>query len=119
VALTFENSLHKLQTERAEWAARNFPNAGAKEHALGVCEEAGELAHAVLKMAPGLQDGGSIRGDEESLMAEAADAIGDCIIYLAGVATDLGLALDQCVEDAWNQVKQRDWENNRVDGSRS
>lgn len=114
--LGIENTLQQLQAERAEWAARNFPNADAKDHTLGVCEEAGELAHAVLKMAPGLADGGSIRGDHHSLMAEAADALGDLIIYAAGVATDLGLALDVCVEQAWAQVKERDWNKNRETG---
>lgn len=117
MALTYENTLHRLQEERAEWVKKNFPHSGVKEHALGVAEEVGELCHAVGKLAPGLGDGGSIRGDKDSLLAEAADAIGDTVVFLAGVATDLGLALDVCVSDAWEEVKARDWNANKEDGN--
>jgi len=109
VSLTYENTIARIQGERAVWSRHNFPNAGAKEHALGVCEEAGELAHAVLKLAPGTADGHSIRGDKAALLDEAADALGDLLIYACGVATDLGLSLSDCVNAAWDEVKERDW----------
>lgn len=108
--LTYENVIAKIQTERGVWAANNFPNAGLKEHALGVAEEAGELAHAVLKMAPGTgDDGAPIRGSRQDHLDEAADALGDLFIYMCGVATDLGLSLSDCIITAWGEVQWRDW----------
>lgn len=109
MSLTYENVLEKIQMERAEWCRYNFPHSTAKDHTLGVCEEAGELAHAVLKMNPGTKDDTPIRGTEIKLMEGAADALGDLLIYACGVATDLGLSLSDCFQAAWNQVKDRDW----------
>jgi len=39
--------------------------------------------------------------------AEIADAIGDCVIVLTILAEQLGLDIDQCVEDAYNVIKNR------------
>jgi NTP pyrophosphatase (non-canonical NTP hydrolase) len=78
--------------------------------ALGVCEEAGELAHAVLKMTQG------IRGTEKEHLNEAADAVGDIVIYLAGLCSSLELSLQACVDEAWLQVLERDWSKNKETG---
>lgn len=109
MSLTYESQLDRIQDERAKWARHNFPNAGAKEHALGVCEEAGELAHAILKLDPGTASGDSIRGSRSELLDEVADALGDLLVYACGVATDCGLALSDCLQAAWDEVKDRDW----------
>lgn len=103
--------LVQLQLEHDEWSARNFPSDTLEHSTLGVCEEAGELAHAVLKRAQG------IRGVEEEHKLKAADAIGDIVVYLAGVASHLGLSLAACVTDAWTEVSARDWIANRADGT--
>lgn len=103
------NQIDRIQSERAQWARYNFPHADAKEHALGICEEAGELAHAILKMNPGTVDDTPIRGTEAKLVEEAADALGDLLVYACGVATDLGLVLSECFQAAWDEVKDRDW----------
>jgi NTP pyrophosphatase (non-canonical NTP hydrolase) len=39
--------------------------------------------------------------------AEVADAIGDCVIVLTILAEQLGLDIDQCIEDAYNVIKNR------------
>ena len=102
------SSFTELQLLTRTWRARNFPSdqtpiERAVENTLGVAEESGELAHAVLKMKQG------IRGDVDSLTAEAKDAIGDCIIYLCGVCDNLELSLHDCVAAAWHEIEGRDW----------
>lgn len=96
--------------EANAWRAKNFPEArdGIRQ-ALGVCEEAGEIAHHVLKLDQG------IRGNEGHV-AEIADGIGDVVIYLTGLADYYGLDVQNCVMDAWAQVKNRDWIKNPETG---
>jgi NTP pyrophosphatase (non-canonical NTP hydrolase) len=83
--------LDKLQKDSQEWREKSFPpeHRTAPLQALGVCEEAGELAHAILKMEQG------IRGDTAAHMAEAIDAVGDIVIYLCGLCTTLGLNIER------------------------
>jgi NTP pyrophosphatase (non-canonical NTP hydrolase) len=77
---------------------------------LGVAEECGELAHAILKRKQG------IRGDSAYHVGQAADAVGDIIIYLTGVCSSLGLDLETCVENAWKEVRERDWSEHKETG---
>lgn len=104
--------LVRLQEESQAWREQSFPpeHRTAPLQALGVCEEAGELAHAVLKMEQG------IRGSRDVHLMEAADAAGDIVIFLAGLCTSLGLNLGACVDSAWNQVKDRDWSQHKETG---
>ena len=97
--------LRQIQQETREWRMRNFPieHRSAAMQVLGVCEETGELSHAVLKDIQG------IRGTHADHVEEARDAMGDIIIYLCGVADAMGVELAECVESAWNEVRQRDW----------
>jgi len=103
--------LRELQKETQEWRDRNFPGEDAAHQALGVCEEAGEIAHAVLKMDQG------IRGDKEKHLLDLEDGIGDLIIFAMGLATNYNLNIDECLQETWNRVKERDWKRNPVDGS--
>lgn len=107
--------LSKLQAEHVLWHDQNFfypAQAGAAENSLiGVMEELGELAHANLKRRQG------IRGTEADHIEAEKDAIGDVIIYLSGYCSSRGFSLAECVEHAWNEVKNRDWTKNKVDGS--
>jgi NTP pyrophosphatase (non-canonical NTP hydrolase) len=95
--------LTELQIERDKWIAHNFPNDEPVDSVLGAVEELGELAHAFLKHKQG------IRGDAADLEAEMADAVADCVIYLAGVCSHLDLDFGVLVDNTWHQVKQRDW----------
>ena len=98
--------LSTLQSEHATWVEHNFPDQRANKHwpLLGAAEEVGELSHAHLKFEQG------IRGyDEKRYLKEAADALGDIVIYLASYCNANGFDLDECVVVAWNQVKMRDW----------
>jgi len=104
--------LRQIQDEAGQWREHNFPPADrtAAMQTLGVCEESGELAHAVLKDAQG------IRGTHEEHLAEAKDAAGDIVIYLCGVADAMGFDLATAVETAWAQVKDRDWTQHKMTG---
>lgn len=96
------NSFTELQMLTAEWRERNFPHHTADDNFYGMVEELGELAHANLKLKQ------NIRTDEDHTAAEM-DAIGDFIIYLCGYCTRRDISLADCVAQAWNEVKDRDW----------
>jgi NTP pyrophosphatase (non-canonical NTP hydrolase) len=105
-------TFRQLQEENAAWAARNFGPANYPERSLlGVVEEVGELAHAVLK---GLQ---GIRGSQQEHQLAAKDAVGDVVIYLADFCTRSGFDFGECVQEAWDEVKARDWTKHRRDGT--
>ena len=95
--------LETLQQEQNEWQNRNFPNTTKHQCLLGVTEEVGELSHAHLKCEQG------IRGTSDEHIAEAIDAIGDIVIFLAGYCNSNGYDLSECVTKAWEEVKNRDW----------
>lgn len=99
----YTHSILDVQGESREWRAEAYPETRNVElQALGVCEEAGELAHAVLKYKQG------IRGyDREKTRAEVADAIGDIFIYACGVADQLDINVTEAIVDAWRHVKER------------
>lgn len=46
----------------------------------------------------------------------AADAIGDASIFGADVASGLELSFAGCIENAWNEVRDRDWVANPQNG---
>ncbi len=102
--------LQTLQTVHMLWLEKNFPQQQPADPLLGVVEEVGELAHAHLKASQ------SIRGTPEELQAEARDAIGDIVIYLASYCNTNGYDLEDCVSRAWSEVKKRDWQKYPKDG---
>lgn len=105
-------NLYQLQTEHATWLQANFPNQAQHEPLLGLIEEVGELAHAHLKHGQGIR--GYTRSQYEN---EAADAIGDILIYLASYCTSNRLDLQYCLEETWRRVSKRDWVVDPVGGS--
>jgi NTP pyrophosphatase (non-canonical NTP hydrolase) len=104
-------NLKKFQEEQKEWSERNFPVIGNHNYRplLGVMEELGELAHAHLKAEQG------IRTNQNHLEAKI-DAIGDIVIYLSDYCNKEGLSLNDCINDTWSKVKQRDWNKNKING---
>jgi NTP pyrophosphatase (non-canonical NTP hydrolase) len=99
-----QDNLRAFQAAHNLWLKRNFPNQQPADGLLGVIEEVGELAHAHLKASQG------IRGDASLHRAEAADAIGDIMIYLASYCNTNGYDMAGCLEDAWEEVSRRDWQ---------
>jgi NTP pyrophosphatase (non-canonical NTP hydrolase) len=101
--MSLDLQLSVMQHEREAWVARNFPGDSIENSIFGAVEELGELAHHHLKMKQG------IRGEETYHREEMADAVADCVIFLAGVATHLGMDYGELVQQTWDRVKLRDW----------
>lgn len=92
-----------LQVRLHEWRQRNFPGATAEDQLLGVVEEVGELAHAMLKRKQG------IRGTDEEHEDAEKDAIGDILVYLAGLCSCRRYHMRHIYETIAQEVMQRDW----------
>ena len=98
-------TLEEVQNEHRDWMEHNFPDRANYHPLLGVVEEVGELCHAHLKHEQGIRG----FGDRSTFEQYAEDAIGDIIIFLADYCSANGLNLQECLEDTWSRVKQRDW----------
>jgi NTP pyrophosphatase (non-canonical NTP hydrolase) len=103
-------TLTQIQLEIEAWSVRNFGKQPSWCPLLGVTEEVGELSHAYLKRQQG------IRGTTEEHNEALRDAVGDIMIYLLDFCGREGINLEDILDETWNQVKQRDWNKNKVDG---
>lgn len=76
-----------------EWAAERgiYEKGDPKTQYIKLQEEAGELAKAILK-------------DDQP---EIIDALGDCVVVLVNLAELCGYSLEDCVESAWDEIKNR------------
>lgn len=76
-----------------QWAEEKgiYEKGDPKTQYLKLQEEAGELAEAILK------------DDRE----EIEDAIGDCVVVLTNLAALSGLRIEECIDSAWNEIKDR------------
>jgi NTP pyrophosphatase (non-canonical NTP hydrolase) len=95
-------ALDALQENVIKWQRENFPDCAEWELALGVSEEAGEIADYVLKTHR------HIRANE--FPAERMkDAVGDLIIYLFGICEVHGWRLSEIVDITVTKVTNRNW----------
>lgn len=76
-----------------EWASTRgiYDKGDTKTQYIKLQEEAGELAKAILK------------NDD----VEFVDAIGDCVVVLTNLAHLGGYTIEECIDAAWNQIKNR------------
>ena len=87
----------KLQTSYfeliREWADERglYEHGDIKTQALKLVEEVGETCRAVLK-------------DDDHA---AIDGIGDCVVVLTNLAELLGVSIEDCIEQAYNEIKDR------------
>jgi NTP pyrophosphatase (non-canonical NTP hydrolase) len=81
-----------------------YPNAGTNitYPALGLCGEAGEAAEKVKKAIR--DDGGELTPARREALA---DELGDVLWYLAQLATEAGLDLDQIAEENLDKLLSR------------
>lgn len=99
-----------MQKDHREWVNRNFPGETLEQATLGVCEESGELAHAILKRQQG------IRGTEAEHRFAAIDAVADMIIFSLSVCDHLEVRLEDVLAVTWSEVRKRDWKKDPVAG---
>jgi NTP pyrophosphatase (non-canonical NTP hydrolase) len=98
--------LVKLQQQVDKWHKYNFGGENDLENAidnlLGVSEEVGELCHAILKHKQGIRK-------TENHLENAKDAVGDIVIFLLNFCNRMEFSFSDCVQNAWDEVKDRDW----------
>lgn len=94
--------INTLQKDLQAWQAENFPpeNRTLELLTLGVCEEAGELAHAVLKSKQGIRNMGE---------ADIIDACCDTIIYSLQVLSAMNVQAGPALSSTATQVMKRNW----------
>lgn len=103
--------MKELQKQIAKWAESWGRKADTRNLALGVCEEAGELAHCVLKREQGLRG----MDKPEVFVPAAQDAVGDCLVYLAEVCTAEGWDMETIFIDTVESVTKREWKKHPED----
>ena len=94
--------LDALQERVMAWQRANFPDCEEWELALGVSEEAGELAQCILKMHRGMRS-------EEFDEARLQDAVGDTIIYLMGICSTHNWRMSEVLRITASRVLARKW----------
>ena len=89
----YDASFDKLIEKVVDWAAEKdiLKKENAPKQMLKVLEEVGETAGALLK----------------SKDDELKDGIGDAFVTLIILAKQLGLTPNECLEAAWNEIKDR------------
>lgn len=90
-------AIRKVMTEQKAWSLHNFGPTTPENQSdplIGVIEELGELAHAVLKKKQG------IRGTPEEHNAAMFDAVGDMQIFLLDAMNRFGIPLSPQIVDS-------------------
>ena len=105
-------SLDIEQARVGDWRGTNFGPPDLGDMTLGVCEEAGELAHAVLKGRQG------IREMRDPAVCERAirDAVGDVCVYLFGVCDVFSWSLEEIIKETVDEVIKRNWLADSMNG---
>lgn len=107
-------ALDQFQSLVVEWNIRNFPPFASEDRLFkGIVEEVGEYAHATLKMQQG------IRGSAEDHERKAQDALGDLFVYMCALAHKRGWTIADCIRIAWDDIKDRNWQQYPGNGKTS
>ena len=94
-----------IQHLAADWQKKNFGEPIPHQALLGLSEEVGELCHAHLK---GEQ---KISHTPEKVVHMKKDAVGDIVIFLANYCNSQNFSFDECVIQAWDEIKNREYEH--------
>lgn len=101
--------IKQLQAEHKEWEEKNFGKQPPTTGFMGMVEEIGELAHAMLKSQQ------KIRMNENH-SAKIIDAVGDIFVYMMGFCNASDLDLETVIMNVWSKVKLRNWKINPETG---
>lgn len=111
-------NLSHIQKQLSIWRKKNFiyrklrkKEALALQHSLGMAEEAGEVAHNVLKAVHGIRDGQN-GFDKEKI----ADGVIDTFIYGMALFDVLGIDAEKVLKEVIGEVLKRDWINDPQNG---
>ena len=88
-----KKDLYELQSLIVPWGGEKglLHSSNAKAQTLKLFEEGGEVARGVLKNDPKLYK----------------DGIGDCLVVLTLLCAQLGTDLEECLNIAWEEIKDR------------
>ncbi len=87
-----EMDLNKLTKDIRKWAKeRNLDNADPFKQMLKLGEEYGELCEGLAKSKPRIVE----------------DSIGDMYVVLTILALQLGIKVERCIEEAYDEIKDR------------
>lgn len=101
--------MHEFQDDVDSWNDKQpWADDPAVVVVVGLGEETGEVQRAVLKMHQG------IRGTPEEWRQEAGKEMGDVFIKLCALANSLGMDLQDCIEQRWADVSQRNFTKDRI-----
>jgi NTP pyrophosphatase (non-canonical NTP hydrolase) len=115
-------TLDRIQNEARTWREANFPKYTAFDQMMGMVEEMGELAHALLKFEQKIReyatdpDKPPISAIKNKFETDARDAVGDWIIFCLGLCDRYGWNLQDIIEETWEKVRLRDWVANPETG---
>ncbi len=100
--------------EKAKETAIYPPEQGTSYCALGLCNEAGEVAG---KLKKSMRDGHTwSEAERKEHRTKVADELGDTLWYLAMLASELGFSLDSIAQRNLNKLHDRA-ERNVIGGS--
>ena len=95
-------TFRELQSQVGSWSLKNFGEDPPVWKFVGMVEEVGDLAHALLKKKQGIR----ITEDHE---AKAKDAVGDLLVYTADFCDRMSYDMQEIIEKVWAKVSKRDW----------
>jgi len=102
-----ENIIQSYQKQINEWSKRNFKDSTYIDEFLGITEEVGELAHAILKQKQGIRI-------DENHEEKIKDAVGDIFIYLCDFCNRKRLDLNEILDKVVPHVLSRDWTKDKT-----
>lgn len=108
--------LTEVQDKLWSWQITQFPEEVIKilrlELALGMNEEAGEVAHAILKRSQNIREGTDINKIEELV----ADGVSDALIYGMNLCSTFNINFEEVFVKTVESVLKRNWKENPENG---
>ena len=98
------------QDQVQNWITNNYPAYTPSQAALHVCEEAGELARAQLKLEQG------VRGTADHWRTNIQEEVGDILNALVAVCMTNNLVLKECAEQASKKLDGQNWLHYPING---